>query len=104
MFLVFMLASLTYAIHSIYQSMVIDTVEPLGPVLKMGAAPDKASPLWLVETAKGYYPLGQPVSLEVGAKLILVTKRSGNQFLCNEDHSVCVSTSKAGRHLAKEHK
>ena len=100
-FLLFILGGLTYSIHNIYQSMWIDRIEPLGPVMAMGATADMPTPLWFVQTTKGYYPVQQPVSLQVGAELVLVTMLSGDQFLCNADRSVCASTSKAGRHLAQ---
>lgn len=94
-----------------YENNTVESEIELGVVLGMGkvtAKDDVATSnligreVWMVETAKGYYPLKKAAAIEKGASVVLVTTLSGRRHICSEDKSYCVETSKKDQEIRKE--
>ena len=94
-----------------YENNTVESETDLGVVLGMGKVTSKddvassnliGREVWIVETAKGYYPLKKAAAIEKGASVVLVTTLSGRRHICSKDKSYCVETSKKDQEIRKE--
>lgn len=91
--------------HLKWSQQVVNRVD-LGVVMGMDANREPSpvgapSPRWVIATQLAYYPLFEPVVIEKGARVFLVTTRSGQQQICDQEGRVCVQTSRAGQYISR---
>ncbi len=96
-------AAIWLMLKDMYENNTVESETELGVVLGMGKVTPKddvassnliGREVWMVETAKGYYPLKKAAAIEKGASVVLVTTQSGRRHICSKDKSYCVETSK----------
>ncbi len=59
------------------------------------------SPRWVIATHQAYYPLFEPLVIEKGARVFLVTTRSGGQQICDQEGTVCARTGRADQYISR---